>query len=44
MKPEGMSEEEFQVHKKRTEAIWHYEETGDRSLMIAAGLFPPEEE
>ena len=40
--PEGMSEEEFAVHKRRTEAIQHYEETGDPSLAIAAGLFPPE--
>lgn len=43
-RPPGMSEEEFAVHKKRTEAIWHYEQTGDRSLMVEAGLFPQEEE
>ena len=43
IKPPGMSEKEFAVHRESALAWRHYHKTGDKSLLRKAGILPPEE-
>ena len=43
LRPPGMSEKEFAVHRESVLAWEHFHKTGDESKLREAGLIPPED-